>query len=367
MKPIRIALTGGPCGGKTSALSYLKQRLTEIGYNVIISPESATLLHGFGFNLLPTTCSQINIERQAAIINVQKALEDAMSVMHLMSDKPTIVLSDRGVMDTKAYTPENLWEGVLQRGGWDESKLREGRYNAVFHLVSAAVGTDYYTKANNQARFETAEQAVDADLRTQLAWTGHPHFRIIDNSTNFEGKLERLFNAVRCYLNHKEIERRYLVKSGFALDLAAMHKPVGIFISQTYLTSTPTEIRRVRKRRPLHGGIPTCYLTTKSKTPGIVRDEVEEIISYEQYNALLNEADPDRTRIDKTRWYFIWNNKQFELDVFEWYGISGKPLRILEIELDHPEEEVDLPPFISIEKEITDDPSYSNWALAARA
>jgi CYTH domain-containing protein len=39
---------------------------------------------------------------------------------------------------------------------------------------------------------------------------------------------------------------------------------------------------------------------------------------------------------------------------------------ILEIEVDHPEEEVDLPPFIPIEREITDDPSYSNWALAAR-
>lgn len=367
MEPIRIALTGGPCGGKTSALPYLKKRLTDIGYNVVTSPESATLLHGFGFDLIPSTNDDYNVARQVAMINTLLALEDAMAVMHHTSPKPTILLSDRGAMDAKAYTPPHLWDKVLKAGNWNETLLREGRYSAVFHLVSAAVGTDFYTKANNEARFETAEQAIAADLRTQQVWVGHPHLRMVDNSTEFDPKLDRLFAKIRNFLDHKEIERRFLVKPDSAIDLFGI-KALGTFISQTYLTSDSTSIRRVRKRRPeSFGGMPICYLTTKSRNPGIVRDEYEEVISYERYNTLLNEADANRERIDKVRWYFIWNNRQYELDVFEWYNKNTtKPSMILEIEVDHPEEEVDLPPFIPIEREITDDPSYSNWALAAR-
>ena len=50
------------------------------------------------------------------------------------------------------------------------------RYNAVFHMVTAADGASaFYTLENNQARTETPEQAVDLDRRTQKCWLGHPH------------------------------------------------------------------------------------------------------------------------------------------------------------------------------------------------
>ena len=38
----KIVLTGGPCAGKTTALSMIEQKLTEKGYKVIIVTESAT-------------------------------------------------------------------------------------------------------------------------------------------------------------------------------------------------------------------------------------------------------------------------------------------------------------------------------------
>jgi hypothetical protein len=202
MKLIRIALTGGPCGGKTSAMSYLKKRLTDLDYNVVISPEAATLLHSFGFNLTPSISDELNVARQIAIINTLIAVEDAMAVIYMMSPKQTIILSDRGAMDSKVYTPKHLWEAVLHKGGWDEIRLREGRYDAVFHLVSAAVGTNLYTKSNNQARFESASEAIATDLLTQQVWFGHPHFRIIDNSTEFDGKLDRLFSEIANFLKH---------------------------------------------------------------------------------------------------------------------------------------------------------------------
>ncbi len=40
----RICLTGGPCAGKTTALSTLSTVLTQMGFKILQVPEAATLL-----------------------------------------------------------------------------------------------------------------------------------------------------------------------------------------------------------------------------------------------------------------------------------------------------------------------------------
>lgn len=45
--------------------------------------------------------------------------------------------------------------------------LRDQRYDAIVHLVTAADGADrFYTLANNSTRTESAEQAIAMDRRT---------------------------------------------------------------------------------------------------------------------------------------------------------------------------------------------------------
>jgi hypothetical protein len=52
----------------------------------------------------------------------------------------------------------------------------------VIHLVTAADGAkEFYTDANNAARYESAKDAVELDKKLINAWVGHPHFSIIDN------------------------------------------------------------------------------------------------------------------------------------------------------------------------------------------
>ena len=89
-------------------------------------------------------------------------------------------------------------------------------YDAVFHLVTAAKGAqEFYTLANNQARTETAEQAAAMDDKLIAAWTGHPHLRIIDNSTDFEAKMKRLIAEIAAFLGEPEpyeIERKFLIE-----------------------------------------------------------------------------------------------------------------------------------------------------------
>ena len=63
-------------------------------------------------------------------------------------------------MDGKAYMPSDEWDKFLTSRVLEAAEIREGRYNAVFHLVTAAEGAEpFYTLENNEARTETPEQA----------------------------------------------------------------------------------------------------------------------------------------------------------------------------------------------------------------
>lgn len=48
----------------------------------------------------------------------------------------------------------------VNANGMNESSLRDGRYDGVFHLVTAASGAeDFYTLESNEARTETVDMA----------------------------------------------------------------------------------------------------------------------------------------------------------------------------------------------------------------
>ena len=47
----RIAVTGGPCAGKTTALQTIKQQLIQIGWKAYIVPEAATIMFKSGFSI----------------------------------------------------------------------------------------------------------------------------------------------------------------------------------------------------------------------------------------------------------------------------------------------------------------------------
>ena len=49
-KVFKFVLTGGPCGGKTTALDRLTGYLKERGFRVFIAPEAATMLFLNGAN-----------------------------------------------------------------------------------------------------------------------------------------------------------------------------------------------------------------------------------------------------------------------------------------------------------------------------
>lgn len=355
---VKIVLTGGPCGGKTSAMPVLKQMLQDKGWKVYTTPEVATLASDHGVNLGDPGSP----DKFFAFINLMMALEGTMETWAKDTGRDCIILSDRGLMDAKAYTPDDLWPQYLATYNLNEPNMREGRYDAVFHLVSAANGAPDSYNHDNPARWENLEQAIVSDRRTQDSWVGHPHFRIIDNSTDFPTKIQRLCSAVEHYLdpNRKEIERRFLIEQDGLWDLnKELIKPVTLDVSQIYLKTTDGTVARVRCRGDANGAVYTY--TVKSPKTGASCMEVEHNISSAEFAALAKQYDPDRKTIQKKRHCFLWHGKQFELDEFV-SPHSG--MRILEIELDREDEEFVFPAFLTNVREITTDPLYSNWNLA---
>ena len=88
-------------------------------------------------------------------------LEDIFLETAIESEKPSVILCDRGVMDGHAYTTSEVWQALLDETHWSTIQLRDRRYEAVVHMVTAADGAaKFYTDANNEARYESVEEAI---------------------------------------------------------------------------------------------------------------------------------------------------------------------------------------------------------------
>ena len=359
MSAIKIVITGGPCAGKTTGMSWIQNHLERFGYTVLFVPETATELIGGG--VCPWTCGT-NLDYQKCQLRLQKEKEEIfeMAASTMKKDK-LIIVCDRGFMDNKAYMTDEEVEAAAAYIGKDPIELRDS-YDAVFHLVTAAKGAEeYYTQANNEARYETVEQGAALDDKFIAAWTGHPHLRVIDNSTDFEGKLKRLINEIIMFLGEPdpiEIERKYLIEYP---DLEAMEAdPMcrKVEIVQTYLKSNDDEEYRVRKRG--ENGHYVYYETSKSRKGGLKRLQVERRLTEEQYLDLLEEADPDCHPIEKTRYYYTYERQYFEIDIYPFW----KDKAIVEIELSSEDQEVKFPPQLRLIREVTGEEEFKNAALA---
>ena len=85
-----------------------------------------------------------------------------------------------------------MWQEITSAVGVTTQQLRDERYDAVLHLVSAADGAEqFYTTSNNAQRLEKADEkglqiARMLDKKVIEAWTGHPHLRVINNHEDFD-------------------------------------------------------------------------------------------------------------------------------------------------------------------------------------
>lgn len=179
-----MVLTGGPGGGKTTAADLFRR---ELGPEVVIVPEAATLLYLGGF----PRSSEVEVRKatQRAIYHVQKNLEDIQFATY----KNRILLCDRGTIDGVAYWPDGQNEYFQHLGTTLHDEII--RYDAVVFFESAAVG-GISIEGGNPIRTESVEEAIILNARLQKAWSQHPKFYLIKHEISFFRKISAALDVL---------------------------------------------------------------------------------------------------------------------------------------------------------------------------
>ena len=155
-----------------------------------------------------------------------------------------------------------------------------------------------------------------------------------------------------------EIERKYLIEYP---DKAALESAEGVRvkrIEQTYLLAGAGETRRVRKMT--ENGVTRYIETRKYRVSDLRATEEEKELSAAEYDTLLKLADPTLRPILKTRYAIPYKGHTAEVDLYDFWQDRAT----LEVELVDEQEAFELPPFLRVIREVSDDKRYKNVNLA---
>ena len=173
----KIALTGGPGGGKSTAAQLFKLEYKDF---ISLVPESATLLFRGGF---PRVDSPHVVEGiQKSIFHVQINIEDTYATLF----PHHTLLCDRGTVDGGAYWPKGPDDFFKTMGTTLANELE--RYDAVIFFETAAAG-GLAIDLGNPVRNEDQKKAIEIDLRLNALWSKHPNFVYIKNEPSFLKKI----------------------------------------------------------------------------------------------------------------------------------------------------------------------------------
>ena len=172
-----IVVTGGPGGGKTTALDLFQRELKSA---VKVVPEAATMLFGHGLDREAGNADGKLLQR--SIYRMQTSLEAIFREFY--ADR--LLICDRGTLDGLAYWPDDEQSYLDSVGTNFEAEV--ARYGAVIFFQTAAVhGED--VKSNNPYRTEDSQTAVVLDEKLQRIWSRHPNFHFIPTELSFMAKI----------------------------------------------------------------------------------------------------------------------------------------------------------------------------------
>ena len=211
MNIYKIALTGGPCAGKTTVFEEIKERLKNDGYHVISIPETATYLINNGTP--PLQNEKHSIKFQDLVLKAQLTKEEIASnycinTLENQKDffnekKGIIILCDRGIMDNRAYLSQVDYDNMLYRHNLNELELLYS-YDLAINLVSLAT-TNKEMYALDGVRYEDPDMAALRDKITSSAWLLHPNLHMIKPTKNIKDKIDLVYNIILMNLSNVKI------------------------------------------------------------------------------------------------------------------------------------------------------------------
>lgn len=189
----KLAITGGPSGGKTTLIEVLKK---EFGNKIKIAPEAASILYKGGFPRVKNYAGYFHA--QLAIVSTLKHLEDLLFESH----PDSLIICDRGSLDSLAYWPDTAEHFFTNIHSSRQAEL--ARYDWVLHL-DTATEVDYDT--TNAIRTESFHEALMLNEKVRSSWEGHPRRQIIGAENDFFTKMKKATDIVAEILAQMELAK----------------------------------------------------------------------------------------------------------------------------------------------------------------
>ena len=201
----KIALTGGPCAGKTTTISRIEEHLNDLGYHVLTINECATEIIKNGIR--PFGLNAVGVyEFENEILNLQLFKEKRFKefIKYYPDDTKIILLCDRGSVDVCAYLGQENYQKMLKENNLTHEGLMN-EYDLVIHMITVAVNMENrYSNSNNKARFEDSEEAINVDNNIKEAWKDSKNLKVVPVCDCLEDKIQIAINYVDELLKEKD-------------------------------------------------------------------------------------------------------------------------------------------------------------------
>jgi hypothetical protein len=304
------------------------------------------------------------IEYQLALLRVQLALEDNFRAVARACGHPALILCDRGTMDGRSYCSPQQWDEICRRGGYQTSALRDQRYDAILHMVTAAIGAEKHYNLDNPARYETLEEAREADLRLRQMYVGHPRIKLIHNKDEdaFQDKINAAVDFVFQCIGHNppvHDKRRFLLR--WSPDRTIPVPTEVVTVTATILAQSTSSSYSVAMLRQSKEVSTRVYLVTANDDRQRVQQQM--YLTENEYNLLVDQIHPDHVPLVKKNHVFTQDGAFYDLAVHyapSW--IAGYAT----LYVDGLDKNSKLPDFLSDAVETTGQPDMSSFHMSTK-
>lgn len=200
-----VVVTGGSRSGKTASSQIIKQWGADKGIRVLYVPEAASIVILSGVMDIGTIAENdpdLHFQVEAGMYAVQEGLREYVHTVGTHFPEDVLAVYDRGEIDIAAYMGKPALSAYIADHLGSSYKRVRDSYDMVLHLESTAVALpDQYSNANNPARYETVEQAIESDAKVYEAWSGHPNHKVFKCQETFAQKMNNVIEELERFIN----------------------------------------------------------------------------------------------------------------------------------------------------------------------
>ena len=236
MEISRVVITGGPCAGKSTAMSYVQNAFTELGYTVLFVPETATELITGG--VAPWTCGT-NLEYQKCQMRLQLEKERIfLQAAKTMNADKILIVCDRGLLDKSTTKTLSISPHLraTYRTEWGETGSIEVGLHGGFNYQHGRNETNKNGNIDSWNFNYGGNLTLSSPWGTTLSTEIGPQYRrgYADENMN---TTEIIWNA---QLSHAFLKKKNLIVSAQWYDILGERSNISRNISATMRSDTET-------------------------------------------------------------------------------------------------------------------------------